>query len=115
MSSEAQIRRRWETLRIMNELKASIAEKLRKKQAPKSVKYPFVRLQLKCGCYELQTAEGATDVHICEEHLRSRRSDEFGLTSLLPLMEARQAILKHGIVTVRNGGGGVDLEGIEER
>ena len=63
----------------------------------KTTEYPYERLRLACGCHEVETAPGATNVYGCPMHA--------GDAAEYFLAKARVAISEHGICTVQNGGG----------
>lgn len=62
-----------------------------------AIGYPFIRLELACGCKEVDTAPGSTNCYECPEH--SSRDGSIAIA------EARAAIDRWNIVTVTRGGG----------
>lgn len=63
--------------------------------------YPRIRLELECGCKEVDTAPGCTNVYEC---------GSFGHAEGHALFKAREALDAHNIVTVENGGGVARLQ-----
>lgn len=64
--------------------------------------YPIIRLELACGCKEVDTAPGCTNSYECAAH--STRDGS------IALVLARAEIDRHNIITVWNGGGVVRLQ-----
>lgn len=64
--------------------------------------YPIIRLELACGCKEVDTAPGCTNCYECVAHSTHDGSPA--------LVAARAEIDRHNIITVWNGGGVTRLE-----
>lgn len=64
--------------------------------------YPRIRLELECGCKEVETGPNCTNVYEC---------GSFSHKEGYKLVKARAALDEHGIITVVNGGGIVRLQG----
>lgn len=62
--------------------------------------YPRIRLELACGCKEVETAPGSANVYVCNTGPGHMGQDEGEA-----LAKARAALAEHQIVTVFDGGG----------